>query len=317
MWKRAYLGLAAFVLAAFLLAGCSAAAPAVGRSSSAPPAANSAPSDSGGEKAPAPAAAPPAPAGSVAAPGSPSSTGSSPGGAGGASGQTIDRKIIRDASLTLEVKNIDAAIAEVTNITELSGGYVFSTNFRDSGPNNRSAVMALRIPGSQYDQTMIKLRKVALKVREEKSSAQDVSEEYSDLAAQLRNLQATEAQYQELLKRANTIDDVLKVQQKLGETRGQIERIQGRMNFLDKRSDMASVTLTFTPEAVGQDTPTGWDPLGIAHRAFDASLAVLQGIASAIIVLVAFLWWTVPLALAIYGTVRLLLARRRTAPRAA
>src|SRR5439155_11940688 len=239
----------------------------------------------------------------------------------GASAQTLDRKVIRDANLTLEVKDIDGAIAEVTNITELSGGYVFSTNFRDSGSDNRSAAMALRNPSTQYDPTMVKLRQVALKVREEKSGAQDVTEEYSDLGAQLRNLQATEAQYQEFLKRAGTLDDVLKVQQKLTETQGQIERLQGRMEFLDKHSDLASVSITFVPQPPAKETPPpppppGWDPLAIARSAFGASVVVLQGIASAIIVLVAFLWWTVPLGLAVYGSVRLLQARRRSAPRA-
>jgi hypothetical protein len=253
-------------------------------------------------------------AGGAAAPGAPPpGTQPAPGTA-----QTVDRLIVRDASMSLVVASVDRAIEEATQVAEQGGGFVFSTNFRDTGTvASRSATMALRIPSRQYDQTMVKLRRLALKVQEEKSNAQDVTEEFSDLSAQLRNLEVTEAQYQELLKRANTIDDVLKVQQRLAETRGQIERVRGRMNFLEKRSDMASISLTFIPEpALAEIQPPGWDPWRVARQAFNASLVFLQGVATAVIVVVAFFWWLVPLGLAIYAAVRILLARRR-APRPA
>src|SRR5438309_3023335 len=94
MWKRSYLGLLGFVLAGFLLAGCSGGGNALSRSSAPAPSESGGRSDGSAGNAPAvpPAvAAQPAPGAGAAAPGSPGSTGSSPGGAGGTSNQTVDR----------------------------------------------------------------------------------------------------------------------------------------------------------------------------------------------------------------------------------
>ena len=72
--------------------------------------------------------------------------------------------------------------------------------------------------------------------RSESTTGQDVTEQYTDLDSQLRNLEASEAQLLELMKQAGTVEEILKVQQELTNTRGQIEQIKGQMQYLEQSS---------------------------------------------------------------------------------
>jgi hypothetical protein len=141
-----------------------------------------------------------------------------------------------------------------------------------------------------------------------------VTEEYVDLDANLRNLQKTEASLVSLMEKASKLDDVLVLQRELTNVRSQIERIQGRKTFLERRSDMSQISLTLrekngaavvTPLAAG-----AWDPAATAYKGWTASLRVLRTVADAAILAVAFGWWLVPF-VAVGGVV---LLRRRPQP---
>src|SRR6202022_4433901 len=131
-------------------------------------------------------------------------------------------------------------------------------------------------------------------------------------SSNLRNLQASEAAILKLMEKATQIQDVLSLQRELTNVRGQIQRIQGRKTYLERRSDMATITLSLRlpPLDVAPPPFTGaWDPARVAQRGWQASLALLRGAAELVIVVVAFSWWLVPfVALGAY----LLLQRPRT-----
>src|SRR5205085_6052703 len=106
------------------------------------------------------------------------------------------------------------------------------------------------------------------KVTTETSGSQDVTDEYVDLGANLRNLQASETAILKLMDKATQIQDVLALQRELTNVRGQIERIQGRKTYLERRTDMATITVALrlpapppSPALTG-----GWDPISTALR---------------------------------------------------
>jgi hypothetical protein len=136
------------------------------------------------------------------------------------------------------------------------------------------------------------------KVTTETSGSQDVTDEYVDLDANLRNLQASETAILKLMDKATQISDVLSLQRELTNVRGQIERIQGRKTYLERRTDMATITLSLRlpPVAAAPITGTSWDPVATALRGWQASLTVLRALASVAIVALAFSWWLVPVA---------------------
>lgn len=169
-----------------------------------------------------------------------------------------DRRLVKTGYITLEVNDITEAMSGITSVASTLGGYVVSSN--ESGDKEITyGRISIRVPSDRFDEAFDKLRKLAIKVTNKSTDSQDVTEEYTDLQAQLRNLEATEAQYLELLKKSETVEDTLKVYQQLSNVRQQIERIKGRIQYLERTSDMAliEVNLYKTKPIDG----TGWSAL--------------------------------------------------------
>jgi hypothetical protein len=235
--------------------------------------------------------------------------------AAGSQGSLLDRKIVQTASLDLTVKEVGPSFEDVSRIATAAGGFVASSTFSRSD-DRQIASVTMRVPATQYQEVLRKLRGLAVEVVDESSDASDVTEEYTDLSARLRNLEATEAQYLLLLGEAKEIGDILQVQDRINTTRGEIEQVKGRLNLLDNLTDLATITVTLRPETAPVVTtePGGPDPAKAAGEAWQASLDVLRGIASGLVTVAVFSWWLVPLlALAAFLVARVL--PRAFAPR--
>lgn len=154
-----------------------------------------------------------------------------------------DRRLVKTGYINLEVNDIVEAMAGVTRVASELNGYVVSSN--ESGDKDITyGRISIRVPSDRFDEAFDRLRKLAIKVTNKSTDSQDVTEEYTDLQAQLRNLEATEAQYLELLKKAETVEDTLKVYQQLSNVRQEIERIKGRMQYLERTSDMSLIEVS-------------------------------------------------------------------------
>jgi hypothetical protein len=151
-----------------------------------------------------------------------------------------ERMVIRTANLQLVVKDVAAAVDQITGLASTYGGFVVSSNtWQDSGRTMGN--ISFRVTAENFDAAIAALHNMADDVRSESTSGQDVTEEYTDLNAQLTNLQAAEAQLLKLMQQAGDVADILKVQQELVQTRGQIEQIKGRMQYLEQSSAMSLI----------------------------------------------------------------------------
>jgi hypothetical protein len=165
-----------------------------------------------------------------------------------------NRKIIKDAKLTLEVDQPEAAQQRITSITNNLGGFVLSTNAQrqDSESQGNSALtvtVVARVPADKFEAALVEMRATASRVQKEEQSGQDVTQEFVDLEARLRAQQALEAQYLEIMKQAKSVTEALEVQRALAEVRTEIERIQGRMRYLQNQSDLSTITVTLLQKA--------------------------------------------------------------------
>jgi hypothetical protein len=235
----------------------------------------------------------------------------------GAAAQLLNRMVIRTAQLSVEVGSMEQALTQARAIASRGGGFVSASNTRVERTNDQERTVAdltLQVPSDFADAALNDLRGLG-KVTTETSGSQDVTEEFTDLESNLRNLQASEAAIVRLMDKATRIEDVLTLQRELTNIRGQIERIQGRKNYLQRRTDMATISLSLRLPPVEGARPSGaWDPSAVAQRGWQASLAILRGVAEAIIIAAAFSWWLVPfIALGAY----LWFQRRRPAAQAA
>jgi hypothetical protein len=153
-----------------------------------------------------------------------------------------DRMVIRSAYLSLVVDDISASIVQIENLAGTYGGYVVNSNVGED--NNRIyGSISFRVDANRFNEALQALRNLAADVRSESTSGQDVTEEYIDLDARLRNLEASESQLLELMQQAGTVDEILKVQQQLVSTREQIETIKGRMQYLEESAALSYISV--------------------------------------------------------------------------
>jgi hypothetical protein len=190
--------------------------------------------------------------------------------------QVQDRKIVRTATLELQVENVLEAVQQIDDVATAAGGFVSASNvFVDSDQNSedqarrtQTASVTVRVPADAYSAVMSQLRGIAKDTVSETSDASEVTEEYTDLQARQRNLAATEARYIELLNRAATIDEILTVQDRLNQVRLEIEQATGRINVLNNLTDFATITARLSlPPAIAQ----GGDNQNWAEEAWQAS----------------------------------------------
>ncbi|HMA35386.1 MAG TPA: DUF4349 domain-containing protein [Chloroflexia bacterium] len=214
---------------------------------------------------------------------------------GGTAANAWDRKIIRTGTLNLVVTDVENSLATIRGIAAQANGLVFSSNTEYQG-DDMVATVTIEVPVDSFDGVMTQLRKQGVKVLTETSTSQDVSQEYTDLSAQLKNQQAQEAQLRLLMSRATTVGETLAVQQTLSQVQGQIEQDQGRLNYLSHKSDLSSITITLTPKLIAASAPApGWQPAETAARAWQASLTLLTQAGDVLITVLVFCWWLLPL----------------------
>jgi len=205
---------------------------------------------------------------------------------------TTERKIIRTGSITLEVESIADTMDEIAEVADELGGYMVSSH-KSEGEKEISGYITIRVPADRFEEAFEKLRQLAINVPYESTEARDITEEYVDLEARLHNLEATEAQYLALLEKAETVEEMLKVQRELSNVRGEIERIEGRMKYLERTSDMALIEVSLR-ETKGLAEP--WSASNTLKSAVRGLTTFGRGLATAFIWLGIFCWiWIPPL----------------------
>ena len=190
-------------------------------------------------------------------------------------------------------------------------GFVSESNLRFEN-DRQLATVSIQVPSDRYGEVLNRVRELGQRINSETSKSQDVTEQFTDLQSELRNLRATEERYLQLLGEARTIQDILTLEDRLRNVRGQIERIQGRINFLQHRAQLATITVELVPPAVGFATSNALpQPVLAAQRAWAASLQFLSGAASVVVAIVVFFWWLIPFVIIGLFVARAFWRRRR------
>jgi len=191
------------------------------------------------------------------------------------------RKIVRNGSLELLVNDVGQSITKIGSLVSGAGGYVEKST--QSNSSGHSANLTVRVPAARLDQVMADVKGLATTVDREAVEARDVTREYIDLDARLRNAQAEEAQYLLILKRATTIKDTLDVTEKLSDVRGRIEQMQGEMKFLTAQIEMSSLEISLRAESEAAVGGIHWRPLRQAKIAAGEMISGLADWADSVI----------------------------------
>jgi vacuolar-type H+-ATPase subunit I/STV1 len=197
--------------------------------------------------------------------------------------------------MSLVVEDVAQAQDKVTRLAVDFQGYIVSS-WLSGEEQDRMGYIAIRIPDDKLEQVMSELRLLAVRVASERTNSQDVTEEYIDLKSRLSNAEATESQYLALLEKAINVDEILKIYDSLSRIRQEIEQLKGRIQYLERTSSMALVSVQLSPAAT--DKPlvrAGWSALEVLKSAVRGIVTFGQWLGTLIIWLLIFIpvWGTI------------------------
>lgn len=162
-----------------------------------------------------------------------------------------DQKIIRTASVNLEVGNVTTTLDPLKGIAIAHGGYIGSMSVNTQYNDRLYAVLTMRVPAGEFDSTITAIKTLGT-LKSESLSADDVTEEYVDLQARRTALSSQLAQYNRIMEKAENVSEILEVQVQMERVQVELDRIDGRLKYLDNRVDYGTITVTLEePEPVG------------------------------------------------------------------
>ncbi|HEX5149280.1 MAG TPA: DUF4349 domain-containing protein [Candidatus Limnocylindrales bacterium] len=227
-------------------------------------------------------------------------------------GPRDDSKIIRTGTIELEVSDVPQALRTARDAIVALGGYVGASNTSNTA-DRPTAQITYRIPADRWEDALDALRDLnglTTKVATEQTEAIEVTGQVIDLQARIKNLRASETALQGIAARATKISDVLEVEARLSDVRGQIEQLTAQLEDLNDRASYATLTAYFSSPivavvAAGKD----WEPAAAVDEAAASLISILQAVATAGIWFL-IVWLPILLVLGLVGGLALWLSRR-------
>jgi len=178
-----------------------------------------------------------------------------------------ERMIVRTGDMSLVVNDVVDARDEIVLMTERFDGFVVSSRISGEGEEKRGRI-SIRVPDDKFEMTLSELRSLAVRVKSESTNSQDVTEQYVDLQARLKNAEATENQYLTLLEKAEAVEDILRIYDSLSRVRYEIEHIKGQMQYLERTTSMSLISVNLEPAATARGlVRAGWSALEVLKSA--------------------------------------------------
>ena len=208
-----------------------------------------------------------------------------------------ERKIIRTSSLEMVVQHPADVADQIAAMAENLGGYLVSS--AGGGQAATSGTLTIRVPSARFEEARAAIRKLSVRVESEKVQADDVTRQYVDQEASLRNLKAEEAQYLAILRQSHTVKDMLNVTEELSAVRGQIEQQQAEFNALSRQVETVALTISLRTEVQAPVSWLNWRP------AYQLKLALhdgLESVADYVTVMIGILFY-LPATLLWVGTI--------------
>jgi len=208
---------------------------------------------------------------------------------------TLDRMIVRTGEMSVVVENVLKARDDIAQLAARFDGYVVASSIWGEEAEMRGWI-SIRVPDEKFEPALTELRNLAIRVKSESTSSQDVTEEYIDLESRLKNAEATEKQYLALLEKATDVEDILRIYERLSQVRQEIEQIKGQMQYLERTASMSIISVSLEPQATTKPlVRAGWSAKEALKSAVRGLVRTGQVLGTIAIWLVIFLpiWGTI------------------------
>ncbi len=193
---------------------------------------------------------------------------------------SVTRKVVQTGRMELEVLDYTKAGDEITALVQSAGGFIESSSSRKNNEGRIYGSLTIRVPQAKFDQLLVDLSKSG-KIISSDVSGKDVTEQYIDLEARLKNAKTQEERMLAILAKAEKLEDLLRVEGELARIRGEVESLQGRFNYLKHNVDLATLTISIREVdsfSTKVKTP-GADIWERIQRAFISSLNMIIDVA--------------------------------------
>ena len=196
---------------------------------------------------------------------------------------TAVRQIVQSGTLDLVVNKAEETATQIQTIAREAGGFVENLQIYEVADGRKSGSISIRVPADKFRVTLDNLKRLAINTENEAVNSLDVTEQYVDIEARLKNMRAEETQYLSIMERAVKIEDVLNVTQRLSDVRGRIEQLEAQLKLLKEQVAMSSIAVNLTAEGDIEVFGIHWQPLVVMRQAFRDMLESLTEFADQII----------------------------------
>ncbi|RPH55880.1 MAG: DUF4349 domain-containing protein [Chloroflexi bacterium] len=196
--------------------------------------------------------------------------------------QAQQRLVIQNADLVLVVTDPKAKMIAISQLAQELGGFVVASNLYETTTENGAQVptgsLTIRVPAEQLESALAKIKDGVIDIQSENRTGQDVTQQYTDLKSQLKNLEATEQQLTLIMQKAEKTEDVLAVFNQLTQIRGQIEVTKGQIQYYEQSAALSAISVRLIAEESIQPIEIGgWKPVGVVRDAIQSLVNFLKG----------------------------------------
>ena len=218
-----------------------------------------------------------------------------------------DRYLIKNAQVVIETEDIQQSSDALLAAVQALGGYVSRLQHSDQSGSRATLHATVRVPSKDFESALSSFQDLG-RVLDKEITTDDVTEEYVDTDAKIRNMKQTEERLLDHLSNSVRLEDTLNLEREIGRIRGEIERMEGRLRFLSERVSFSTFQITLQEAAKAEPLIPG-ERFSTGHEASQALGSLLQVLLRLWTLAIwvgiwAILW--VPLALASYAGLRFL-----------
>ena len=157
------------------------------------------------------------------------------------------KKIIKDGRLGLQVVNLQSAKQKIDSLVKAAGGYYANENLKNSD-NQSGYELVIRIPVVNFERFVGSAEKGSSKILYKEIQARDVTEEFVDLSTRINSKRNSLARYNEIMKKANTVKDILEIEESIRVLQEEIESTEGRLRYLNDCVSYSTLNMTISTE---------------------------------------------------------------------
>jgi negative regulator of sigma E activity len=198
-----------------------------------------------------------------------------------------ERQVIRTGAVSLEVKDAQRTLDQITAIVTSLGGFVQDSSVTNGEKGAPGGSATIRVPSVSFDEAIRRLSALG-KLLDKSTKGEDVTAKLVDLEARIRNLRSEEQQYLKILTKARRVAEILSVECELERIRGDIEEADGQKAYLAKRVELSTIVVAFSEKEEKKLAPSGWN-IGSTMKASGlAFLSFAEGLSRALVWIVVF-----------------------------